>query len=85
MYSDIIIPENKLNGARVGQKVFVTISDWTDAKKLRLEKLKKYLVCRWNTMPNGSYCTRERIHATFPPHILKEAQKFHFLALLKMI
>ena len=31
MYSDIIIPENKLAGAEIGQKVFVTISDWTDA------------------------------------------------------
>lgn len=33
MYVDILIPENKLKGAQIGQKVFVSITDWNDAKK----------------------------------------------------
>ncbi len=43
MYSDIIIPENKLNSAKIGQKVFVTISDWTDAKKAPVGEVIKIL------------------------------------------
>ena len=33
MYTDILIPEDKLNAAQIGQKVFVTISEWKDPKK----------------------------------------------------
>lgn len=33
MYTDILIPEAKLNGASKGQKVYVKIHDWPDAKK----------------------------------------------------
>ncbi|KKQ35957.1 MAG: Ribonuclease R [Candidatus Nomurabacteria bacterium GW2011_GWB1_37_5] len=33
MYTDIIIPEKKLNHAKIGQKVFVKITDWNDPKK----------------------------------------------------
>lgn len=82
MYSDIIIPENKLNGARVGQKVFVTISDWTDAKKAPIGEIEKIL-----GMPMEHNAEMEAIalekgfNATFPPHILKEAQKISLLGI----
>lgn len=33
MYADIIIPRESLNGAELGQKVFVKITDWSDSKK----------------------------------------------------
>lgn len=40
MYSDIVIPESKLNGAKVGQKVFVVITEWKDAKKAPIGEVK---------------------------------------------
>ena len=76
MYSDIIIPENKLNGANIGQKVFVTITEWKDAKKAPVGEVIKVL-----GMPMEHNAEMEAIalekgfNATFPPHILKEALK----------
>lgn len=43
MYADIIIPENKLTGAKIGQKVFVIITDWIDAKKAPIGRIEKVL------------------------------------------
>jgi ribonuclease R len=76
MYSDIIIPENKLNGAKIGQKVFVEITVWLDAKKAPVGEITKVL-----GMPMEHNAEMEAIalekgfNSTFPPFILKEAQK----------
>jgi ribonuclease R len=76
MYSDIIIPQNKLDGAKIGQKVFVTITEWTDAKKAPVGEITKVL-----GMPMEHNAEMEAIalekgfNATFPSFILKEAQK----------
>lgn len=76
MYSDIIIPENKLAGAKIGQKVFVTITEWTDAKKAPVGEIEKIL-----GMPMEHNAEMEAIamekgfNSTFPPIILKEAKK----------
>jgi len=76
MYSDIIIPQNKLDGAKIGQKVFVTITEWTDAKKAPIGEITKVL-----GMPMEHNAEMEAIalekgfNATFPSFILKEAQK----------
>ncbi len=43
MYADIIIPENKLAGAKIGQKIFVLITDWKDAKKAPIGEVSKVL------------------------------------------
>ncbi|MFA6393082.1 MAG: ribonuclease R [Candidatus Paceibacterota bacterium] len=43
MYADIIIPENKLAGAKIGQKIFVIITDWKDAKKAPIGRVEKVL------------------------------------------
>lgn len=43
MYADIIIPEDKLNKAQVGQKVYVEIIDWKDAKKAPIGEVIKVL------------------------------------------
>jgi ribonuclease R len=43
MYADIIIPSDKLNGAQIGQKVFVSIIEWTDPKKAPVGVVKKVL------------------------------------------
>jgi len=43
MYTDILIPKEFLNGAKKGQKVFVEITSWLDAKKAPLGKVVKIL------------------------------------------
>lgn len=76
MYSDIIIPESKLNGAKIGQKVFATITDWADAKKAPIGEIEKVL-----GMPMEHNAEMEAIamekgfNATFYPTVLKEAEK----------
>jgi len=76
MYSDIVIPENKLNGAKIGQKVFVVITEWTDAKKAPIGEVAKVL-----GMPMEHNAEMEAIalekgfDALFPPNVDKEAKK----------
>lgn len=43
MYADIIIPSDKLNGAQIGQKIFVVITEWKDSKKSPVGVVKKVL------------------------------------------
>ena len=43
MYTDILIPENMLNGAKEGQKVFVEIIHWADNRKMPEGKVVKIL------------------------------------------
>jgi ribonuclease R len=43
MYTDILIPKESLQGAKLGQKVFVEIVSWPDAKKAPLGKVIKIL------------------------------------------
>ena len=43
MYTDILIPENMLSDAKAGQKVFVEILSWTDARKVPEGKIIKIL------------------------------------------
>ena len=43
MYTDILIPKENLNGAKVGQKVFVEIISWIDANKAPIGKVVKVL------------------------------------------
>ena len=43
MYTDILIPENMLNGAKAGQKVFAEIVSWTDPRKAPEGKVTKIL------------------------------------------
>ena len=43
MYTDILIPEKMLNGAKKGQKVFVEINSWKDSRKAPLGKVIKIL------------------------------------------
>lgn len=76
MYADIIIPSNKLNGAKIGQKVFVTITEWTDAKKAPIGEVAKIL-----GMPMEHNAEMEAIalekgfDALFPIPVIKEAEK----------
>ena len=43
MYTDILVPKESLNSAKNGQKVFVEITSWIDAKKAPLGKVVKIL------------------------------------------
>jgi ribonuclease R len=75
MYADIIIPTESLNGAKVGQKVFVTIIEWKDAKKAPIGEVTKIL-----GMPMEHNAEMEAIalekgfDALFPPLVEKEAE-----------
>jgi len=74
MYADIIIPEDKLNGAKIGQKVFVTITLWDDAKKSPIGEVIKIL-----GMPMEHNAEMEAIalekgfNSLFPPEVEREA------------
>ncbi|MES2931055.1 MAG: ribonuclease R [Patescibacteria group bacterium] len=75
MYADIVIPQSKLNGAAVGQKVFVTITEWTDQKKAPIGEVVQIL-----GMPMEHNAEMEAIalekgfSALFPPQVDKEAK-----------
>lgn len=75
MYADIIIPTESLNGAKVGQKIFVKITEWADAKKAPIGEVIKIL-----GMPMEHNAEMEGIalekgfDALFPPNVDKEAQ-----------
>ncbi|NVN97327.1 VacB/RNase II family 3'-5' exoribonuclease, partial [Candidatus Nomurabacteria bacterium] len=43
MYADIVVPEKDLNGAKIGQKIFVIITEWKDAKKAPIGRVEKIL------------------------------------------
>ncbi len=76
MYSDIVIPSDKLNGAKVGQKVFVTITEWKDSKKAPVGEVVKVL-----GMPMEHNAEMEAIalekgfDMIFPPSVDTEAKK----------
>ncbi len=76
MYSDIVIPSDRLNGAQIGQKVFVIITEWKDAKKAPIGEIVKVL-----GMPMEHNAEMEAIalekgfDAVFPTPVEKEAQK----------
>ena len=84
MYSDIVIPQNKLHGAKIGQKVFAVITEWTDAKKAPIGEIEKVL-----GMPMEHNAEMEAIalekgfNATFPIHIIKEAQKISNIGIIE--
>lgn len=75
MYADIIIPSDKLNGAVVGQKIFVIITDWKDAQKAPVGEVIKVL-----GMPMEHNAEMEAIalekgfDAIFPSAVEKEAE-----------
>lgn len=76
MYSDIVIPTDKLNGAKIGQKVFVAITEWKDSKKAPIGEVIKVL-----GMPMEHNAEMEAIalekgfDMLFPPSVEAEAKK----------
>lgn len=74
MYADIVIPQNKLAGAKIGQKIFVIITEWKDAKKAPIGEVNKIL-----GMPMEHNAEMEAIalekgfNALFPSEVKNEA------------
>lgn len=84
MYSDIIIPQNKLHGAKIGQKVFVTITEWTDAKKAPVGEVEKILgMPMENNAEMEAIALEKGFNASFPPHIIKEAKSIADIGITK--
>lgn len=76
MYSDIIIPADKLNGAKIGQKIFVTITEWEDPRKAPIGEVEKVLgEPMENNAEMEAIALEKGFNSTFPSPILKEAEK----------
>ncbi len=76
MYVDIIIPENKLSGAKIGQKVFVIIIEWTDGKKAPIGKVEKVLGSPMEHNAEMEAIALEKgFSADFPQDVLDEAKR----------
>lgn len=76
MYSDIIIPKESLLGAEIGQKVFVTITDWKDAKKAPIGEVTKILGLPMEHNAEMEAIALEKgFDAHFPSNVEKEAKE----------
>lgn len=76
MYTDIIIPEEKLAGAKVGQKVFVEITQWDDPKKAPVGEVTKILGSPMEHNAEMEAIALEKgFDALFPPSVAEEARK----------
>ena len=76
MYADIIIPSNKLNGALIGQKIFVTISEWKDSKKAPIGEVSKILgMPMENNAEMEAIALEKGFDTQFPPLVTEEAEK----------
>ncbi len=76
MYTKIIIPENDLGGAKVGDKVFVTITKWTDGKQMPIGKVDRVLGKAGTHEAEMQGIILERgFDSTFPPDIEREAER----------
>ncbi len=75
MYADIVIPKEKLGGAKIGQKVFVKITDWHDAKKAPVGEVSKILGLPMEHDAEMQAIALEKgFDSTFPADVLKEAK-----------
>lgn len=76
MYTDIIIPENKLNGAEIGKKVFVKIIDWKDPKKSPIGEVKEILGNpKEHNAEMRAIALEKGFSEDFPIDVLEEAGK----------
>lgn len=84
VYVDIIIPEDKLNGAKIGEKVFVTILEWTDMKKSPVGEVSKVLgIPMENNTEMEAIALEKGFNSSFPYNIIKEAEKISKRGILK--
>jgi len=76
MYANIMIPKTALNGAKVGQKIFVLITKWTDPKNPPEGKVAKVL---GNPLENNAemeaIALERGFDESFPAEVEKEANE----------
>lgn len=76
MRSDIVIPEDKLAGAKEGQLVFAVITDWMDSKKPPTGEISKILgKPHENDAEMQGIALEKGFDQDFPEIALKEAQE----------
>ncbi len=76
MYADIIIPKDRLNGAQIGQKIFVEISEWKDQKKSPIGKVVEVLGApNEHNVEMRSIALEKGFSEIFDEAVLKEADK----------
>lgn len=76
MYADIVIPKDKLNGAKIGQKIFVTITQWTDHKKAPIGEVTKILGEPMEHNAEMEAIALEKgFDAIFPPNVVTESKQ----------
>lgn len=84
MYVDILIPKEKLKGAQVGQKVFVSITDWNDAKKPPQGEILEVLGNpNEHNVEMKSIALEKGFSEIFPDEVLAEADKWKFMGMDK--
>lgn len=75
MYTDILIPQESLNQAKEGQKVFVEITVWRDPRKAPEGKVIKVLGAPGNNdVEMHSIAIEKGFDSDFPPTVEKEAE-----------
>lgn len=76
MYTDILIPNNMLHGAKAGQKVFAEIVSWKDGRKAPEGKVLRILGKPGdNNVEMESIAIEKGFVATLPDKVEKEAEK----------
>lgn len=78
MYTDIIIPKEKLNSAEVGQKVFAVIENWNDPKKSPFGTVEEVLGKPGiNDVEMRSIALEKGFSQGFPKEVEDAAQKLY--------
>lgn len=76
MYTDILIPKENLNNAKIGQKVFVEIVSWKDAQKAPIGKVIKILGKPGdNTTEMNAIAIEKGFDSELPNKVEEEAKK----------
>ncbi|MEK9182759.1 MAG: VacB/RNase II family 3'-5' exoribonuclease, partial [Patescibacteria group bacterium] len=76
MYTDILVPEKSLSGAKAGQKVFVEIVSWKDPRKAPEGRVKKILGRPGdNSVEMNSIAMERGFDAELPHKVEMEARK----------
>lgn len=75
-YTDILIPEEALGGAKAGQKVFVVITDWPDAQKMPRGEVTEVLgTPKENDVEMRAIAMEKGFISRFPDAVEAEAEK----------
>lgn len=78
MYTPIVIPANKLSGAKAGDKVFCSITDWPDPMGTPTGEVTRVLGKPLeNNAEMLSLALEKGFDDTYPPAVEEEAKKIH--------